>query len=160
MQVCITHFPSEYSSWLRKWFLSQLFDRLSKASRYKRNPRDIQYMRALVTEFLGQDIHWVKAKYLRPNIVKEADKIILLWPDGNGYGWFWVEFRVFAWRRGSTVMVLNGRRRYFQLTLKLWLAYCLRRFLERFWIGEIVFSIIFLVVSPFLVAWDLLRGHK
>ncbi|MDI6792686.1 MAG: hypothetical protein QME81_07455 [bacterium] len=161
MRLCVSYFPGDYPSWLGSGFLRPAFNLLTKAGNYKRNPRNESYMKDLVAEVFGDDFRQIEAKDLRPEDIKKAEEIVLLWPDGNGYGWFRVESQIFAFKkRGAKVMVLNGRRRGFQLTIRLWFGYWLRRFLERFWIGELVFSAVFLVVSPLMVAWDLMRGRK
>ncbi len=161
MRLCIFYQPHDYPSWLGKGFLRPAFNLLSKASNYKRNPRDERYMKDLVESVFLNDYQWVEAKSLRSEILRKVEEIVMIWPDGNGYGWLWVEFRVFLWTdKNCKIMVLNGRRRYFQLTTQVWLAYWLRCFLERFWIGELIFSLIFVVVSPVMAGWDLLKGRK
>jgi hypothetical protein len=39
-------------------------------------------------------------------------------------------------------------------------SYRLRRILERFWVGELAFTVAFVAVSPLLVGWDMIRGHR
>lgn len=118
-------------------------------------------MRDLAGELLGDSCKLMQADALSPENLGNAERIVLLWPDGNGYGWFWVERRTLAWKAGGTkVTVLNGRRRCFDLTMRVWSTYCFRRFLERFWVGELVFSLLFVMVSPLILAWDISRGRR
>lgn len=118
-------------------------------------------MKDLVQSLFGADCEWVEAHDLRRDQVRAATEIVLLWPDGNGYGWLVTECKVLAWKaHGARLLVLNGRRRFFALTPGRWLAYGLRRLAERFWMGELVFSLCFVVISPPLVVWDWVRGHR
>jgi len=161
MRLCVSFFPSEYPSWLGKALSHSFYNLLCKASNYKRNPRNLAYTRALVTQTLGEGCLIVKARHLSESRLKDADEIVLLWPDSNGYGWFGVERRILAWKKKhSKIMILNGRRRCFNLSRSLWIMYLLRRFMERFWIGEIIFSLFFLCISPFLMLWDFIRGKQ
>ncbi len=162
MRICVPYYPSDYPSWLGgNRLLRPAYELLCKASSYKRNPRDERYMNSLVTKLFTDNCQWIDARSLRPEFLKNAREVVLLWPDGNGYGWFRVERRIFAWKdENCKVMVLNGRRRYFQLNLGLWTTYLVRRCLERFWVGELGFIVIFMLVSPVITAWDLSRGRK
>lgn len=161
MKLCITYFPSEYPSWTGKGFFSPFFKLLSKGSNYRRCPRDKNYMRDLFHKVFNGDYQFSDADELKAELVRQAEEIVLLWPDGNGYGWFGTEYKVLRWKnRDCSVLVLNGRHRHFQFSPGLWLSYLSRRTLERFWIGEIVFSLIFVVVSPLIVVWDLVRGRR
>jgi hypothetical protein len=116
-------------------------------------------MEILRAQGVPGDAGTLEASDLSPARLRNVEDIVLLWPDGSGYGWFPVERRIWAWKdKSAKVRVLNGRRRSFRLTSGLWAAYLFRRFMERFWIGEMAFSLLFFVVSPFLVIWDIGRG--
>lgn len=152
--------PKDYPAWSTRGILGLAFNPLSKACRFRRNPRELCYLRSLLARAIPMDVELKEAEDLSIKDVKHVEDIILLWPDGNGYGWFGLERKIFSWKkRGAAVTVLNGRGRYFCLSRAVWGGYLVRRFLERFWIGEIAFSLIFLLVSPFLVIWDLARGR-
>jgi len=156
-RICVTFFPLDCPSpWMRGMGIS-----LSNASFYKRNPRDERYMRNVVTQIFDAEIPFISVTDLRPESFHQVEEVILLWPDGNGYGWYGVEQRVFHWKAsGCRVFVINGRKRNFVLTPMVKLTYRWRRFAERFWLGEIVFSILFVVLSPFLLIWDFVRGRN
>ena len=62
--------------------------------------------------------------------------------------------------RGTRVLVLNGRQRLFELTPSTWRAYLLRRALEKSFIFEGVFAVVFLIGTPFLIVWDWMRGRR
>jgi hypothetical protein len=159
--VAVEHFPEELPRRLLTGRLSAPFARLRRVSSYKRNPRDAAYMRAVLEDTYGDGVAVVAASTLTPAALREASEVVLLWPDGNGFGWSIVERRVRAWKSPSCrIFVLNGRCRCFELTPAVQASYLARRVLERFWIGELVFSVLFFAISPWLVAWDLIRGHR
>ena len=156
--VAVEYFPPELPVWLPSGPFAPALELLRRGSRYKRNPRDAAYMRALLEETYGGGAAVVAAPALAPAALRGAREVVLLWPDGNGFGWASVERRVQAWKsRSCRVFVLNGRRRRFELTPAIRAAYLVRRMLERFWVGELAFSLVFLIASPLLVSWDLLR---
>ncbi len=161
MRLCVAHASDEYPGWLRFGLPRAAFRRLSAASRSKRNPRDQEQMLGLARAAFGPDSRVVRAHEIEPRLLADASEIVLLWPDGNGYGWGRVERRVFARKAPScAVVVLNGRRRRFTLSRWLRVGYLVRRILERFWVAEIAFSLLFLLVSPCLVVWDLATGRR
>lgn len=161
MKLCLSFFPKDYPSWTMGGFMRPVVNLISKAIHFKRNPRDLDYMQFLLSQTIKLDFKVIDAKDLSADRLKGVEEVVLLWPDGNGYGWFGTEKRIFSLKERTTkVTVLNGRRRYFHLSSILWISYLVRRFLERFWIGEIIFSILFLIISPFLVIWDLAQGHR
>ncbi len=85
-------------------------------------------------------------------------EIILLWPDALGLNWEPIERKILARELNpSGPTVLNGRGRCFLYTKKMRRMIRLRRFLEKYWVGESLFSLAFIVVSPTLVIVDLLR---
>jgi hypothetical protein len=84
------------------------------------------------------------------------EQIVLLWPDGNGMGWFNIERQIFREKNANTaVFVLNGRNRLFELQMALWRRYRLRRFLEKSFLLEFGFLGVFLVTAPALALWDM-----
>ena len=139
----------------------RLLATLDKVARYKRNPRTAAYMRALAeTELPGAEVIEVD-RTLPLARLAEADAIVLLWPDASGYGWTPLERGVFRTKRpGATVSALNGRRRRIELRPGTLLAYRVRRAIERLWLGEAVMAVALLLTAPFLVTWDLVRGHR
>src|SRR5262249_52185548 len=95
----------------------RLFNKLSRLAFAKRNPRDATYMKHLAAATLGEACRFVEAgPDLAPELLRAADEIVLLWPDGNGYGWAPLERAVFRHKAPpARVLVLNGRRRQFEL---------------------------------------------
>jgi hypothetical protein len=84
------------------------------------------------------------------------EQIVLLWPDGNGMGWFDIERQIFREKDlNSAVYVLNGRNRLFELHRTLWRRYKLKRFLEKSFLLEFAVLGVFLVTAPVLALWDM-----
>jgi len=139
-------------------------ERLVVDSASRRNPRPQAYMRALLQTDPGGVAALVECagpEALDPQAVSSADEIILLWPDGNGCGWRPLERAIFRHKSPSaTVRVLNGRRRAFELSRAAWQGYVWRRALEKSLVGELAFFVVFLVSSPFMVAWDAITGRE
>jgi hypothetical protein len=136
---------------------------LQRAVDYKRNPRSREYMRALLAEEGGD---WTlleveRADEVPIDAVAAADRILLLWPDANGYGWRDIEARVLSARRpGVPIEVLNGRRRRFPLTPAMHRRFVARRAVQRLWLGETAFVAAGVVAGLPLMLWDAARGHR
>lgn len=160
MRLCIEYYPNEYPEivgrLLGRSIFGRIFQKFKEITHYKRNPRDQKYMLALAEKRFGKDFELIQAANMSD--FSGADEVVLLWPDGNGYGWAPIEARLLFQR--ARVSVLNGRQRYFPLTFKSWLGCLPRRFMERFWIGEMVFTAVFLAMTPFLVGKDLVKGRR
>jgi hypothetical protein len=122
---------------------------------FKANPRDEGYLRALFAErYPGGRIGGV-------GDVAAADRVVLLYPDAIGIGWRAVERRARSTARpGVEIRVLNGRRRDFVLDRRMRRRLALRRMLEIGLVGEAILTAIFLVLTPPLLAWDLVRGRR
>ena len=82
----------------------------------------------------------------------------MLYPDSIGLGWSRIE-RYFL-KSGCTVMVLNGRGRFFELTPKVRRKLKFLRFLELSFVVE-------MMLAPFLVTYgivvffkDKITGHS
>lgn len=163
MKLGILYFPKEYPDFLKKGVFRVVVEKMCGLSYERRNPRSESYMRELASTELGQDAivsHW-------PDVTKQdyscAEEIIMLWPDGNGYGWFSVERQLIsvAQQRGIPLRVLNGRRRSFLVGgLASLVPFWVRRNMERFWIGEVAFLALFIVATPIMLFWDLSRGRR
>ena len=119
---------------------------------FKANPRDAAYMRALFAERYPEGTIGDAAA------AAGAERVVLLYGDAIGLGWAPVERGLL--RGGAEVRVLNGRRRDFALDRATRLRLRLRRAAERSLAGEAVFTIAFVAATPFLLAFDLLRGRR
>jgi hypothetical protein len=86
---------------------------------------------------------------------------VLLWPDANGTGWAPIARHIFRRKCPSTgVFVLNGRQRVLVLTPLEWAGFTWRRALEQTLAMELVFGMVFVVITPWLALWDRLRGRS
>jgi len=129
----------------------------------KANPRDEDYMKALFSERYPQgtfvdadrDAAW-------PRRLEAADTVVLLYPDSIGIDFAKIESAVLRGRRSGAVevRVLNGRRRDFALSGRVRRELRWRRLAERAMLGEALMIVGFVVVTPFFVAADLLRGRR
>ena len=143
--------------------LGSFLEKLTIDSISRRNPRNRDYMRALLANAGLADACVVTAerRALDRQSLQSAGTIVLLWPDGNGTGWLGIEQQVFNQTPDTTrIVVLNGRRRQFELSRRSWLGYLGRRALEKSLLAEAAFFAVFVVTSPFLVVWDRLRGRN
>lgn len=161
MRLCLTLFPPDYPNWLKKGPFFYFFDRLGLFLHKRRNPRTEEYMRQLCAETFPGGYTVKDAKLVTPEDLAESKEVVLLWPDANGYGWAGVERRISREiPAGTELTVLNGRRRYFRLGRGLRFTYLVRRVLERFWIGEMLMTALFILVTPALLAWDKAKGRS
>ena len=144
----------------------RLLDKMSADSRARRNPRASDYMVRLVHDAHGQEsaaaIESIRSpRDLDIDKLRHADRIVLLWRDGNGTGWLPVERRVFRHKRhGSAVLVLNGRRREFDLRPNVWRSFLLRRAIEKSLVPEAMMCLLFCMTTPWLAIADAVRGRR
>jgi hypothetical protein len=134
---------------------------LQKALDYKRNPRSHAYMSALAGDIGDGKWSVIDDSDLTDQQISGASGIVLLWPDANGFGWEGITRRINRSKRPEArVHVLNGRRRYFELTLPFRLRFAIRRAIQRMWLGEIAFMTAGLVIAAPLAAWDKLNKRS
>lgn len=141
---------------------SSLADLHRRAVMVKAGPRDSAYMRRLFAE------RWPDGQFVDADagtdwtsLVREADVVVLLYPDAIGLGFGGIESLVARNRKHwATVRVLNGRRRSFVLSRTAHAGLRMRRAIERSMMGEALLIVPFVMVTPFLVAIDLLRGRR
>ena len=146
--------------------LGAVVNRLTADSIQRRHPREADYMLALIRQAHGDEYvarvqPITHADQVDSRALRRLRAVVLLWRDGNGTGWFPIERRVFSGISGDArLLVLNGRRRQFELTRRAWSSYLMRRALGKSLIAEAMFTVWFVVATPFLFTWDLLRGHR
>jgi hypothetical protein len=119
--------------------------------------RSEAYMKALAAEHGAGPVQVITKAAELPQIDRNDD-VVLLWADANGVGCRAVERRLL--RMGARVFVVNGRRRSFELTPQRWWAIQCCRVLEKYLIGEVIFIIGFVLVTPWLIGWDWVHGRK
>jgi len=152
-----------YSPWPAEGFerppRSQPLEQYRYAVWYKSNPRDAAYM--LRERY--PDARWVDVRSAGDwqAAVARADRVVMVYPDAIGLGFGRIERQV-AFRRQAraTVEALNGRRRQFRLNAATRVGLRLRRAVEWSMLGEFLFLPVFVVVTPVLLAIDLLRGRR
>lgn len=132
-----------------------------KAMWYRANPRPAGYMRDLLTErYPDAAFAEVDATSLAAAVPAEATKIVLLFPDAIGLGCAWMAGEAQRRAPNASLIVLNGRRRQFELDGRSRLALSGRRLLERTMILEFIAGGLMIVVTPFLLVFDFARGRK
>jgi hypothetical protein len=150
--ICIFYFKRQPK------FLFSLF---SKIENFKRNPRNLEYMKNLANKKFDNNYELIDGYKLSKNDlikISQTNKIVLLWENSNGYHWFNIERKIFSLKnKDAKIMILNGRKRYFELNKQTWFRYLFVRNFERFWVGEILFTILFIIISPIIVIWDFIK---
>ena len=127
----------------------------------KANPRSREYMHR---EFLAR---WPEGTFIDATTeddwraaARDATEIVLLYPDAIGLGFLKLERAVAGLPDSRAVRVLNGRRRVFDLDSSARSALAWRRFLSYTMAGELAMSAVVLLLTPVLIAADLLRGRR
>ena len=136
----------------RRWF---------RAQRFKANPRSEADMRSSFAAQWPQGRFLVADRQSLPGLLREADTVVKLYPDATGMrlGWFDRAVSRHAMPDAST-MVLNGRGRRYAWDGKVRRRLGVRRFLEATMMVECAALVAFLLLTPFLLIWDLVRGRR
>jgi hypothetical protein len=159
--LCIHDSPSDYPEQLQQGRMGYFFNRLALYLNRRRNPRTLEYMEKLCQEHFGDSSTLVASSEISEAQIGHADQVVLLWPDGNGYGWYTIENTVFRkMKPGTQLYVLNGRRRLFPYSKLTQLPYLLRRNAERLWLAEIVSTAVFILITPIFLLLDYLKGRS
>ena len=150
-----------HSAWSNEYGDSSLKRRTlrgvhGKAVWRKANPRNEEYMKGLFRS------RWPEGDYVNADSdpqwyrrVPSANPVILLYPDAIGLGFQAVESRVLGLKKDrAAVHVLNGRRREYPFSRRMRGRLYFHRFLERWMIGEILMTFLFLLVTPVLLLRD------
>jgi hypothetical protein len=139
--------------------LRRVFDRLSRDSSSRRNPRTLEYMTSLTARD-GRLHRVASVDELDREAVAQASRIVMLWRDGNGCGWSPLETAIARdCRADARISVINGRRREFSWTPEMRRYFRRRRFLEKSLLGEAVIASAMLVATPWFVLSDAVRGR-
>lgn len=142
-------------------YSDKIVDLYRRALWLKANPRSEEYMKSL---FLG---HFPNGIYINADKdseweshISSADTVFLLYPDSIGVGFSKLESIVFKKRKiWAAVRILNGRKREFLLDKSTRRQLHLRRFLERWMLGESLAMAFFVVITPFILMFDWVRGR-
>lgn len=89
---------------------------------------------------------------LARKIIPTKEKVILLYSDAIGQGFGPLENEIV--RLGKTPFALNGRKRLFELTPRIRQKITLRRFFERYFISEVLFSAAFPLWALFFALYE------
>jgi hypothetical protein len=129
---------------------------------FKANPRDEKYMKELFTEYFREGVFInIDRDPFWHNSVREADMVVLLYPDAIGQGFYRLEKKVQRRkRRCAAIRALNGRRREFLLNRATLCSLRVRRIMERWMLGEVAALILFAFITPVLLIIDLLKGRQ
>ena len=123
--------------------------------------RNREYMEKLFeSRFPSCDLYVLDDGRIPESVLQNADNIVLLYPDAIGIDWRAIESRIIAHRPAKRVLALNGRRRLFRLDAAMRRRLIGLRFLETSRIPEVFILCVFLVATPILVLFDLVRGHR
>jgi hypothetical protein len=123
--------------------------------------RSREYMEALFTaSFPKGGLVEVVNGQIPTDRLEGADTIVLLFPDSIGIDFGKIERAIYSRWPSKRVLALNGRRRLFRLDPEMRRRLALRHFLETYRLPELAFLVIFVLVTPFLVLLDLLRGRR
>ena len=184
-KILLIHQPMRFYSRIAQKVIPHLpvCKRLFYQAIYKANPRTLDYCLESVLEIRKNDHLEVIAlasqgeetrlagmfkrfKTVRTSsdLLKEAsrrvgdfDSVILLYPDAIGHGYDKIESIVLG--SAKQVYILNGRKRLFELTGEMLKKLRIRRILEKCFILEISFAVIFPFISaPFFLYEYLTRG--
>jgi hypothetical protein len=152
-----------YSPWREHYdHQHSLLELYRSAVRNKANPRSEAYMQALFAE------RWPEGEFVNAKAdpawaqrLPAADTVVLLFPDAIGIGFAALEAEVRKRRKvWATVRALNGRRRDFVLSRSVRRQLAFRRLLERSMATEVLATFCFFIATPFLLGYDLVRGHR
>ena len=139
--------------------LRSVISRMNAFHQDRTNARSFLYMTDLINKRLGSVASAPLNDLSSLPYLGKFEQIVLLWPDGNGMGWFDIERQIFREKNTNTaVYVLNGRNRLFELHRTLWRRYRLKRFLEKSFLLEFGVLGVFLVTAPALALWDMACG--
>jgi hypothetical protein len=122
---------------------------------FKANPRSREYMTALFLE------RYPAGRIVMADEMIQGNRVVLLYPDAVGLGWTQIERRItVGLARETKIRVLNGRGRDFLLDHRTRRQLRLRRTVELGLVGEAVLTAAFVMLTPPLLAWDIVRGRR
>ncbi len=148
-----------YDTWQKK-NLSNIYN---KGVHFKSNPRSLEYMEDLATKkFEDIEIKNILNEDELNNIdLDKYSEIVLLYPDAIGLGWSKIDNYISKnFNQMKKITILNGRRRVIVFNSNNLFGLRFKRFLEKALIVETIFTIYFVVSTPFLIIKDLLHGKK
>lgn len=125
------------------------------------NVRNREYMESLFRRrFPYGALVEVKNGAIPSELIDASGSIVLLFPDAIGLDFARIEQAISTRWPSKRLLALNGRRRLLRLDRQTRRQFLLCRFLEKWRLPEIAFFVLFVVVTPFLLIFDLMRGHR
>ena len=152
----VLHFPPDYSAPRPGLFAAWRRHLIANAG-----VRDRDYMEALFRSHFPHGVLVAATDGPIPgDVLDRMDTIVLLYPDPIGMDFGAIEREVASRWPAKRLLALNGRRRLFRLDDGMRWKLALRRFLAAWRIPEILFFVVFVVVTPFLALYDTLRSAR
>lgn len=129
---------------------------------YTADPRPEPYMRELFSRHHADGVFVnVNADPAWQQAAAGADTVVLLYPDAIGLGYGPLEREIAGLKKDwAAVRVLSGKRQQFLLTRAALLGLRMRRLFSRLLVGEMLFTVVFLVVTPLFLLVDWIGGRK
>ncbi len=131
------------------------------AIQFKANPRKPDYMKKLFKEHFpdGEFLNIDECDNWKQKL-QNADRIVLLFPDATGLRSGTIRTAVTQSQPcDETPVVLNGRKRLFQLNTETKRKLMVRRYLEKGMVFEFCALMVFVTVTPFITLYDWMRGR-
>lgn len=144
------------------WEDKSLKNIYNKGIHFKSNPRSLEYMTNLVQNSFD-NIDIIQIASIRDLIkvpLNDYQEIVLAYPDSIGLGWSTIDNYVMrTFNPIKNIIVLNGRNRQILLNNNNLVSLKARRLLEKSLLPEIVFMILFIIITPFFLLKDAINGR-
>ncbi len=127
-------------------------EKLYRVVCHRSNPRSREYM----LDMLGKK--FPDAEVVDTNHTRLPGMVILLYPDSIGLGWKKIEKKLI--HQSQAMTVLNGRKRLFDLTSSIRRQLLWRRFLEKTFLPEIIFTPFVFIYGTVVALMDKYRGNQ
>lgn len=164
-KIALLYYPENYPDFIKNFLGKNIFEKLNYGMTSKRNPKDPEFMTTAFKQVFGEDykLYHLQKPDECPKI-DDQDDVVLIWPDCIGYNWNKLESKIFNKINKPYVRVFNGRRRTFLIPNNSfnveYLGIKFRRFLEKFWVLEIMIIFIFTLLTPVFLLHDFIRGKN
>lgn len=139
-----------------------LFDFYRYAVWYKSNPKNLvltlEFLRNYFPALEGVDLNFDDKRSIEL-VLSLGEDIVFLYQDSIGLGYLFSEIKfIHKILLTKNVYAINGRGRKIPINLSTYPGILIRRFFEWTMLPEIIFSLLFILVTPFFFASDVIRG--